>query len=417
MAANVISLAFTVVFARVLGEDGYGSLIALVAAFLVLAIPGQAVQVAVAREVSREVVGHDPALLANVRGWTRALLIATCGLAVVSALARAPLSDLLGVTTQWGAAAILPMAGLWFLLCILRGVLLGVGSYLAVAASLIGEAVGRLAFALALVGAGAGPAGAFVGHGITFVVICLVLGALLARRLAELGAASSETPGESLGELLRRAGIPVVALGLFALLQNLDVLIVRSQATEQVASDYAAVSVAAKALIWLAIGLGMFLLPEASRRAEQGLDGRPMLARTLGLSAAAGLAATVIFALFGETILSLAFGDDLAQGSAALPWLTLAMALLAAIYLTVQFLLALRGRRFLLLLAVAVVAEAGALLAVGAQLTEVAIAVAGVDVVLFAAVALAAYRTGAPSRLREPSGPAPAPVAPPPVEA
>ncbi len=74
MAANVISLAFTVVFARVLGEDGYGSLIALVAAFLVLAIPGQAVQVAVAREVSREVEGHDPALLANVRGWARALL-------------------------------------------------------------------------------------------------------------------------------------------------------------------------------------------------------------------------------------------------------------------------------------------------------------------------------------------------------
>ncbi len=382
-----------------------------------LAIPGQAVQVAVAREVSREVEGHDPALLANVRGWARTLLVATAVLAVLCALVRAPLADLLGVKTEWGAAAIFPMAGLWFLLCILRGVLLGVGSYLAVAASLIGEAVGRLAFAVVLVAAGGGPAGAFVGHGVAFVVLCVVLGALLARRLARLGAASTETAEESLGALLRSAAIPVIALGLFALLQNLDVLIVRSLATEQVASDYAAVSVAAKALIWVAIGLGLFLLPEASRRAEQGQDGRPMLARTLGLSAAVGLVATVTFAVFGEDVLRLAFGSDLAQGAAALPWLTLGMALLAAVYLTVQFLLALRRRRFLVLLAAAVAAEAAALIAVGAQLTEVAIGVAAVDAVLFAAVAVAAWRAGAPSRLDLRAGPETTPVAPPPVEA
>ncbi len=185
-----------------------------------------------------------------------------------------------------------------------------------------------------------------------------------------------------------------MALGLFALLQNLDVLIVRSLATERVASDYAAVSVAAKALIWVAIGLGMFLLPEASRRAEQGLDGRPMLARTLALTAAAGLAATVIFALFGETILELAFGDDLAQGAAALPWLTLAMSLLAGVYLTVQFLLALRGRRFLVVLASPWWRRRRRCCVVGAQLTEVAIAVAVVDALLFAAVAVAAIPGG-----------------------
>ena len=416
MAANVISLAFTVVFARVLGENGYGSLIALVAAFLVLAIPGQAVQVAVAREVSREVEGHDTALLANVRSWARTLVLIAVALALISALARAPLADLLGVSTEWGAAAILPMAGLWFLLCILRGVLLGVGSYFAVGASLIGEAVGRLAFALVLVGVGAGPAGAFVGHGVAFVIVCLVLGALLGRRLPRLGAASSEAPRESLRMLLRTAAVPVVALGLFALLQNLDVLIVRSLATERVASDYAAVSVAAKALIWVAIGLGMFVLPEASRRAEQGRDGRPMLARTLALSAAAGLVATVVFAVFGEPILKLAFGGDLAQGAAALPWLTLAMALLAGVYLIVQFLLALRRRRFLVLLSIAVAAEASALLLVGAHLTEVAIAVVVVDAALFAAVALAAYRAGAPSRL-ERSSEHQAAVMPPPLEA
>src|SRR3954454_24834249 len=86
MAANGISHAFTVVFARVLGSDGYGSLIALTAAFLILAIPGQALQVAVARDVSRQVDGHDPSLAANVRRWARSLVLATLGIAVAAAL-------------------------------------------------------------------------------------------------------------------------------------------------------------------------------------------------------------------------------------------------------------------------------------------------------------------------------------------
>src|SRR5207247_10394106 len=40
MAANVVSLLFTLVFARVLGTKGYGSLAALVSSFLILSVPG-----------------------------------------------------------------------------------------------------------------------------------------------------------------------------------------------------------------------------------------------------------------------------------------------------------------------------------------------------------------------------------------
>ena len=53
IAANVISLGFTIVFARILGASGYGSLAALISAFIILMVPGSALQIAVAREVSR----------------------------------------------------------------------------------------------------------------------------------------------------------------------------------------------------------------------------------------------------------------------------------------------------------------------------------------------------------------------------
>ena len=52
IAGNVIALAFTVVFARVLGASDYGSLAALLSAFIILMVPGSALQIAVARDVS-----------------------------------------------------------------------------------------------------------------------------------------------------------------------------------------------------------------------------------------------------------------------------------------------------------------------------------------------------------------------------
>jgi glycosyltransferase involved in cell wall biosynthesis len=52
LASNAIALLFTVLFARILGAEDYGSLAALVSTFLILAVPGSALQVAVAREAA-----------------------------------------------------------------------------------------------------------------------------------------------------------------------------------------------------------------------------------------------------------------------------------------------------------------------------------------------------------------------------
>ena len=42
-----IALVFTVVFARLLGADDYGSLAARLSAFIILMVPGSALQIAV----------------------------------------------------------------------------------------------------------------------------------------------------------------------------------------------------------------------------------------------------------------------------------------------------------------------------------------------------------------------------------
>src|SRR2546423_6071666 len=60
MAANVLGLVFTLVFTRVLGQTDYGSLAALVSAFIILMVPGSALQTTVARELSAAIAGGEP---------------------------------------------------------------------------------------------------------------------------------------------------------------------------------------------------------------------------------------------------------------------------------------------------------------------------------------------------------------------
>ena len=49
------------------------------------------------------------------------------------------------------------------------------------------------------------------------------------------------------------------------------------------ASSYGATAVAAKVLIWVAIGAGFYLVPEVSRRRAAGEDTRPVLFRALAI--------------------------------------------------------------------------------------------------------------------------------------
>jgi O-antigen/teichoic acid export membrane protein len=168
---------------------------------------------------------------------------------------------------------------------------------------------------------------------------------------------------------------------------------------------YAASTVAAKALVWIAIGLGLWLLPEAVRRVAEGRDPRPVLARALGVIGVVALPALVIYAVAPGLVLRTAFGPDYETGAAILPRLGVAYALLAVTYLSVQYRLGLHARGFLPALAVAAIAEP-AVLALASGLGGFA------DVVLAVQAAVALLVAGPALRRRPPATP-PAPPSPP----
>jgi O-antigen/teichoic acid export membrane protein len=194
------------------------------------------------------------------------------------------------------------------------------------------------------------------------------------------------------------AWAPVLALTLLFALQEVHIIVVKHAASSDAAGAYAVAAVAAKAIIWVAVGLGLYLVPETARRTQTGGDARPILMRALGLIAAFSVAPLLIFSLGGEPLLRGAFGDDLTGASDALPWLGLAMALLACSYLSVQYLLALGRTSFISVLAVGVVLEVVIVASIGADLTSVAEALCALQAAFAAVIVSIALR----ARVHEP---------------
>lgn len=398
-ASNLLGLAFTVVLARALGAAEYGSLAALISAFLVVAIAGSALQITVAREVSLEAASHDPGIMRHVRGWVLGLTAITLAAAVIGVLLRQPIADLVGVPEEpWGAAAVLGSGAAWLLLSALRGVLQGLERFSWVAVSIAGEAALRLIFAVIFVEAGGGVTGGFLGSGASVIAMAAILVVPLRESLRAIDTPPDRDPHEhshSLAKIAFRSWPALAALTLIALLQNSDVIMVKREALDSVAGAYAANSVAAKVIVWVAIGLGFWVIPETVRRGA-GRGAQAVLLRVVGLIGGAGAIMVLVYAAFGSTILRIGFGPEFDTESGSLPILAAAMVLLSMTYLACQYFLALGRREFLALLVVAVVVQLGALVETASSPSETSVLLFFINLTTFAAMAvLAVLRTDA----------------------
>jgi O-antigen/teichoic acid export membrane protein len=148
------------------------------------------------------------------------------------------------------------------------------------------------------------------------------------------------------------------------------VILVKRQIGGDEAGAYAAAAVAAKAVVWVAIGVGIYLLPAAVRRAVEGGDPRPILLRALGVVSLVALPMLLAYAAAPELVLRLAFGEETVVAAGALFTLGLAMTLLAAGYLCVQYMLALNRVTFLYALAAVAGAEIALLSGAGLSTIE-----------------------------------------------
>jgi O-antigen/teichoic acid export membrane protein len=346
-------------------------------------MPGSAVVVAVVRRVT---MWHEEGSAHKVRRWAgrihRQGSMVVLVWAVIVFSSRHGLAVLLGQQSGIGIAAVLAAAAFFVLLSLDRGLLQARRAYRPLAANLLVEGGVRTAAVVVLVAAGTGPSGAAIGllaaeaaaaaHARWAAVRAWAEPAGLERRSWTGGWVAAVRADTALaGADLERRRVAIdlvvasVCLSTVALLQNMDVLVVGRQNPSH-SGAYAAVSVTSKAIVFGAVVLGGYLLPEAAIRWRQGGHALRQLAVVLVLLAIPASVLLAVALVAPHLLLQTVFHHAYTSASDALAPLVGAMILLSVSVVLTMYLLAV-GRRWV----------AGVLVAGGAVLTLVIVQLHG----------------------------------------
>ena len=346
LVANGLNIVATVLIARLLTTHQYGGVAQLLGLFFVLSMPGSALLVGVVRRIA---AGTARGRQQEVHQWTtrlyRRCLIGLAVWAAFSLAIEAPLASALRLPSS---------GGVWFLLCIDRAVLQGHRRYAGLGLNLMVEIGIRTVFVLSFAAAGFGILGFAVG---------LLLGEVAAAGHAHvLSGRAWDYPAiaPTSPDLVARdrtlsidLGAALVGFILLGLLQNTDIILV-GRLDPSSSGPYAAISVASKSLVFGAILLGSYVLPEAAIRWHQGQHALRQLAVTLVFLLVPAAVLLVVALVAPEWFLTTFFGAKLNGAAPAFATLVAAMACLGLVVILTNYLFGAARRWVVGLLAVGV---------------------------------------------------------------
>jgi O-antigen/teichoic acid export membrane protein len=310
VVATAFNYAFLLASGRTLGADDYGSLAALLGLLTVVLLPAGALQLAVSREIARQVASGDEG---EASGFLRAVLrlgaLATIPLAGLGLAFSIVIASLLGIPAS---AAVLTAVGLTAALVapIAVGGIQGYQRFTALAAMYVLPFLLRLlVFATAvLLGYRLGGA---VFATVTAAIASAAVAILLIRAPLRRGA-SVVLP--ALGPFLRYLGPVMVGLIGIAILTNVDVLVVKARFPSGDAGDYAAASAFAKVAFFLPATILSVLFPRTAARQARGEETEDILGRSLLVVGAFCASLAVFYAAAGRGLLVTTFGAEFAKG-------------------------------------------------------------------------------------------------------
>jgi len=356
LIANGLNIVATVVVARLLTTSQYGGIAQLLGLFFVLSMPGSALLVGVVRRITAMAAfGQD----AEAHAWTtrlyRKAVVGVALWSVVSIAVEGPLSHALRLPDDGAVAFTMIAAGFWLLLCIDRAILQSHRRYAGLGLSLIIEIGVRTVLVLTFAESGWGIWGYAMGL-LIGEAVAAIQGRVISRH-AWAYSASAALPSDRSRHsraLSIDLGAALVGFALLGLLQNADIILV-GRLQHAHSGSYAAISVASKALVFGAILLGSYILPEASIRWHRGEHAL----RQLGVTLVFLLIPTVLLLLVALAVpkqfLDVFFGARLAGGAPAFATLAGGMACLGATVILTNYLLGAARRWVVAFLALGVV--------------------------------------------------------------
>jgi O-antigen/teichoic acid export membrane protein len=143
----------------------------------------------------------------------------------------------------------------------------------------------------------------------------------------------------------------------FALLINLDAIVVKRVFDPDIAGNYGPVVTLAKINLFIPLGIGLVLFPKTTQRQAVGRDPRPVLLLALAATLAPGLLLSLAYFLFSGVIVHTVFTDQYADPGLVLGLAGLATTLFAGINIWLNYALSLERHTYVYTLLVTVLLQ------------------------------------------------------------
>lgn len=284
------------------------------------------------------------------------------------ALASPIIARFLHIDTPWSLWAASFALLLLFLRPITDGTLQGIQQFFGLGTVQIVQSVMRLFLTSALL---------WMGGRAASVILALPLGSTLALLLAlwllspYFRAASPDTPPRPIS--WRYSVFTLIGLLAFALMVNIDPIIVRRFFGDAAAEAYAPVVTLGKMNLFIPLGIGLALFPKATQRHSAGRDSRRVLLIALAATLLPGLLLTLLYWAYPGQIVQLVFGDAYADPGILLAMVGLATTLYAGVNIWVNYALSLERRTYIFILALIVFLEISTMLLFNDRLETIAL--------------------------------------------
>ncbi|MFO7536844.1 MAG: hypothetical protein R6X32_02155 [Chloroflexota bacterium] len=301
------------------------------------------------------------------RRWRWVLRWGLVGTAVMALLSPL-IARLMGIDSPWPLWAGSLTLFMLFLRPVTDGALQGLQRFLGLGTIQVLQAVLRFGLAPLLIWLGLASVGALLSLPLAMAGALLLALWLLRGYFGPLSGDEIARPVS-----WNYSALTLVGLLAFALMVNVDAILVKRLLGAVIAGDYSPVVTLGKINLFIPLGIGLVFFPKATQRQAAGRDARPVLLLALAATLLPGLGLTAVYFLFPGFLVQTIFTNAYADPGLVLGLVGLATTLYAGVNIWLNYALSLGRRSYVYGLAFIVILQVAAMLLFPIDLQTIAL--------------------------------------------
>ena len=337
VAGGILGYLFQIIMGRMLSVSEYGIFSALMAMIVVIGAPMATLSMIISRRVSTYRSEQDNGKLGYLFYWiNRKLLLIAVVLIVLVVFNIKPLQNFLLIEKSAHLYLLLIILLIAFPQAVNNAYLQGLQYFKWLSVSGVLATLLKIIIAVILIYFGLGVAGALGGVIFSTFIILILTYVVLRPSLSKNNASISNTT-----HLLFKSAMPVLLANVaFAVMTQIDMVLVKYYFSEQEVGIYAAASILGKAVMYLPGGIAMALFPMVAENHASGKSSAHLMFQAVGVTALLSLTGALFYYFFADSIIVLLYGNDYKEAANVLKYFGFAILPMALIMVAEHFLIA-----------------------------------------------------------------------------